>query len=319
MKLNPKEQYKAGVRYVQVEEGQEGQRIDNYLLRILQGVPKAMIYRILRKGEVRVNKGRIKPDYRLNIGDQVRIPPLHQNPKTVTTVPSKWLQRLQQNVIYEDDRIMAVNKPAGLAVHGGSGLDASLIQAFKALYPKLSQLELVHRLDKDTSGCLLLAKRRSTLRALHELLRQGKVNKTYLALVQGRWRKGACEIELPLLKQESAKGGASVKVSEAGKSAISLFHPKQYYAGMTLMEISLLTGRTHQIRVHCQHLGHAIAGDRRYGDEKFNKKLKAMGLKRMFLHAYQLSFVHPDSGDKIEITAPLPTDLEEILLKLTAK
>lgn len=315
--MNPKEQYKAAVRYVQVEEGQEGQRIDNFLMRELGNLPKTLIYRILRKGEVRVNKGRIKPNYRLCLGDEIRIPPLQLQPRSeVPTIGVELQQRMSQTILYDDDDMLVVNKPAGMAVHGGTGLSVSLIHAYKALYPKCPQLELVHRLDKETSGCLILAKKRNCLRRLHELLRQGGVEKSYVALVQGRWRKGECEIQLPLLKQESAQGGASVKVSEKGKMAISRFRPKQYFSAATLMEINLLTGRTHQIRVHCQHLGHPVAGDLRYGEKDFNSRLKSLGLKRMFLHAAVLSFPHPSNEKKIEIVAALPTELEELLINL---
>jgi 23S rRNA pseudouridine955/2504/2580 synthase len=304
------------VRYLEIDETRAGQRLDNFLIAILKGVPKSRIYRILRKGEVRINKGRARPDYRLEKGDVVRIPPLRQAPPSLKAADAETFAWLLPRILHEDDDLMAVNKPAGLAVHAGSGVGVGLIEALRGLRPEAPFLELAHRLDRDTSGCLLLAKSRSALIRLHRMLRDGKLEKTYLALVAGAWRGGTREERASLEKNRPRSGERMVEVSEAGKEAVSVFKPRQRYATSTLMEILLLTGRTHQARVHAAHLGHPIAGDEKYGDREFNRRLQRLGLKRMFLHAWQVRFTHPRSDREMNVEAPLPAELSTLLERL---
>lgn len=304
------------VRYLEIDETRAGQRLDNFLIATLKGVPKSRIYRILRKGEVRINKGRARPDYRLEHGDVVRIPPLRQAPPSFQASDTEGFAWLLTRIIHEDDDLMAVNKPAGLAVHAGSGVGVGLIEALRGLRPEISSLELAHRLDRDTSGCLLLAKNRPTLLRLHRMLRDGRLEKTYLALVAGAWRGGAREVRASLEKNRPRSGERMVEVTENGKEAASVFTPRQRYASSSLMEIRLLTGRTHQARVHAAHAGHPIAGDDKYGDRGFNRHLQQLGLKRMFLHAWRLQFVHPLSGRKMDVEAPLPAELTSLLERL---
>lgn len=308
------------VRYLEIDETRAGQRLDNFLIATLKGVPKSHIYRILRKGEVRVNKGRARPDYRLEEGDVVRIPPLRQAPpplKAGGPEAAEGFAWLLPRILYEDDDLMVVNKPAGLAVHAGSGVSVGLIEALRGLRPQAPFLELAHRLDRDTSGCLLLAKSRPALIALHRMLRDGKLEKTYLALVAGVWRGGAREVRAALERDRPRSGERMVEVSEGGKQAASRFSPRQRYGSASLMEIRLLTGRTHQARVHAAHVGHPIAGDDKYGDREFNRRMQRLGLKRMFLHAHQLQFAHPVSGYKMDVEAPLPAELSSLLDRLT--
>ncbi|HET9680111.1 MAG TPA: 23S rRNA pseudouridine(955/2504/2580) synthase RluC, partial [Gammaproteobacteria bacterium] len=305
------------VRHVAAGEDDAGQRLDNFLLRHLKGVPKSRVYRLLRKGEVRVNKKRAKPDYRLEAGDEVRLPPVRQAaekaPVDINNADG-LLGRLAAAIIYEDDRLLVVNKPAGLAVHGGSGLDFGLIEALRRLRPDAPALDLIHRLDRDTSGCLLVAKRRSMLRAMHALLREGQVEKQYLALVQGKWRGG--KITQALEKNQMQSGERMVKASATGKASTSLFTPEQRFTDTTLMKVVIPTGRTHQIRVHAANAGHPVLGDDKYGDRAANKAIRKTGLKRMFLHAAQLSFIHPVSGEQLILEAPLPVELTSVLNKL---
>ena len=306
------------VQLVEIEEGSDGQRIDNFLLTRLKGVPKSRIYRILRKGEVRVNKGRIKPEYRLKIGDQVRIPPIRlsdssQNKPKPTGQALEWID---DSILYEDNHLLILNKPSGFAVHGGSGLSYGVIEALRAKRPDAPYLELVHRLDRETSGCLMIAKRRSMLRRLHELLREGGLDKTYLTLLKGQWHGGKRKIDFPLQKNTRRSGERMVTVDESGKSALSLFEPVTIYKEASLMRVELYTGRTHQIRVHAAHSGHPVAGDDRYGDREFNKKIRKQGLKRLFLHAHSLSFVLEEPRKEIDVSAPLPEDLRAVLDKL---
>ena len=301
---------------VEIDAERAGQRIDNFLMSQLKGAPKSLIYRILRKGEVRVNKGRIKPAYRIQAGDIVRIPPVRLDVARPITPADQVLQRVERSIIYEDKRLLILNKPSGLAVHGGSGLSYGLIEALRALRPEAPYLELVHRLDRETSGCLLIAKKRSTLRVLHELLRTNQINKQYLALVQGDWGGGDRAIEAPLRKNTLRSGERMVIVSEDGKAARSLFRPLCTRAQASLMQVKLDTGRTHQIRVHALHSGHPLAGDEKYGDESFNQQMKKLGLKRLFLHAVSLAFTLGDDEPRITITAPLPADLDGVLKKL---
>ncbi|EGV50403.1 23S rRNA pseudouridine(955/2504/2580) synthase RluC [Candidatus Endoriftia persephone] len=305
------------VRMVSVEQGSEGQRIDNFLLRELKGAPRSYIYRILRKGEVRVNRGRVKADYRLKLGDQVRIPPVRL---AASPAPPRFSreqrERLERSILFEDERIMVINKPAGMAVHGGSGLSFGVIEALRALRPEERSLELVHRLDRDTSGCLLLSKRRSALRSLHELMQKNLVDKRYLALLAGSWRKGRQEVDAPLLKNTLKGGERVVRVDAAGKPSLTRFTRVRRFKQATLVEAELVTGRTHQIRVHSAWLGSPILGDTRYGDEIANRQLRQLGLKRLFLHAHSIKFRWPGEKRDQEFKAPLPDVLEAVLNEL---
>ncbi|MBI3345090.1 MAG: 23S rRNA pseudouridine(955/2504/2580) synthase RluC [Gammaproteobacteria bacterium] len=303
-------------QFVEISAMQAGQRIDNYLVSRLKGVPRSLVYRIVRSGEVRVNKGRIKAGYRLQAGDTVRIPPLRLSEEGGTSQPGgQFLERIQSSVLYEDDELLILNKPAGIAVHGGSGVSHGVIEALRILRPEAPFLELVHRLDRDTSGCLMIAKQRETLLNLHMLLRGGGVTKHYLALVKGRWRGKGRIIDAALRKNLIESGERRVKVSEEGKEAQSLFEPVTLYAECSLMQIQLMQGRTHQIRVHAAHAGHPIAGDSKYGDPDFDRHMKGLGLKRMFLHARSVA-CQLSNGRKVHVTAPLGEDLQALLKRL---
>ena len=307
----------SAVRMLQISSEQAGQRIDNFLITLLKGVPKSRIYRILRKGEVRVNKGRIKPVYRLQEGDEVRVPPVRLEEKpAVVRPPDEQIERLEAAILYEDKGLIIVNKPSGLAVHGGSGLSFGLIELLRASRPTAPYLELVHRLDRDTSGCLLVAKKRSYLRHLHEQLRADKkVRKHYRALLCGHWDLGKHHENSALLKVTHSSGERMVRVDDRGKQSHTLFKPISTYKQASYMEIELFTGRTHQIRVHAAHCGHPVAGDDKYGNSKCNQDLKKYGLKRLFLHAYRLEFEHPGSGQEMDVIAPLSEDLNAVLDK----
>ena len=299
------------VQFVEISADHAGQRIDNYLMCQLNGVPKSLVYRIVRKGEVRVNKGRIKPEYRLKEGDIVRIPPVRQAEKKAPgKVPDKVLQQIESRILFEDKRIMVLNKPSGIAVHGGSGLSFGLIEVLRQLRPNDKQLELVHRLDRDTSGCLIIAKKRSALRRLHEQLREGSMDKRYLTLLKGKWKGTSKWVDAPLLKNVIRSGERLVFVDPKGKDARTQFIPYSVGDEASLMSVKLDTGRTHQIRVHAQHLGFPIAGDEKYGDEEFNRYLKSKGLKRLFLHAFSLKFYLPDTetGENVPIYVEAPLD-----------
>lgn len=296
-----------------VDTEESGQRIDNYLVRVLKGVPKSHIYRILRKGEVRVNKGRVRPQYKLVAGDTVRIPPIRVADKPVSTGRHPGIRDINEHILFENNRLMAINKPAGVAVHGGSGISHGVIEALRAEWPDAPYLELVHRLDRETSGCLLIARRRSALRDLHEQLREGRVKKIYLALVRGRWRDGQQEVSVPLRKNQLKSGERMVRVDPEGKEAITVFTPVSVFEEASLMEVELKTGRTHQIRVHAAHCGHPLAGDPKYGDDAFNKAMRESGLRRLFLHAGMLEFTDPGQGDVINVSAPLPDTLKSVL------
>lgn len=306
------------VKMLTISEDEAGQRIDNYLLAKLKGVPKSLIYRILRKGEVRVNKGRIKPEYKLQNGDVVRVPPVRVSEKN--TVPiSKNLNKvtsLESHIIFEDDCLLVLNKPSGIAVHGGSGLNFGVIEALRALRPEARFLELVHRLDRDTSGILLVAKKRSALRNLHEQLRVKTVQKDYLALVRGQWQSHVKVVQAPLLKNELTSGERIVKVSEQGKPSETRFAIEERYQNATLVKASPVTGRTHQIRVHTQYAGHPIALDDKYGDKEFDKYMQELGLNRLFLHAFSIRFEHPKTGETLRLNAQLDEKMKAILKKL---
>ena len=308
------------VRLVTIDEDNVGQRIDNFLLSKLKGVPKSMIYRIVRKGEVRVNKKRIKPEYKLAEGDQVRIPPVRVSEENYRTAPSANLERvsrLEDRVLFEDKHILVLNKPAGIAVHGGSGVDYGVIEALRSLRPQQKFLELLHRLDKDTSGVLLVAKKRSALKHLHDQLRHKQMQKDYQALVRGEWQKHDKVVKAPLLKLTLKSGERIVRVNTEGKASETRFKILQRYDGATLVQASPVTGRTHQIRVHCQYAGHPIACDEKYSEQKFDDSMRALGLNRLFLHAAQLKFTHPDTETEMTVQAPLDPELLELLDKLT--
>lgn len=284
-----------------ITENQAGQRIDNFLIKELKGVPKSHIYRILRTGQVRVNKKRVKPDYRLKADDQVRIPPIRTATKSTTKKPSAtFIDLLRSHIIYEDENLLIINKPAGIAAHGGTGINFGVIEILREIYP---YLELVHRLDRETSGCMILAKKRSILTELHALLRDNQIKKTYIALVRGRWPNGKRIVEAPLVKN------SIVRVDENGKPAKTEFRPKQKVANATLIEAIPYTGRMHQIRVHAAYINHPIAGDDKYGDREFNKAMRKKGIKRLFLHAYALEFRLPSTKKTIKVTAELDEKL----------
>ncbi|QFY44208.1 23S rRNA pseudouridine(955/2504/2580) synthase RluC [Candidatus Methylospira mobilis] len=300
---------------IEIDESCSGQRIDNFLFTKLKGVPKSHVYRILRSGEVRVNGGRSQPSRKLDTGDKVRIPPLRLPEREEAPLPGNLLRaRLEHRILFEDDSFMVVNKPAGMAVHGGSGLAYGVIEAMRNIRPELRFIELVHRLDRDTSGCLLLAKKRSALRDLHELFRsEHDVEKFYLALLSGVWARKQQLVDAPLKKNTLKSGERIVRIASDGKPAQTHFRRMRKYSGATLVEAQLLTGRTHQIRVHAQSIGHPLAGDERYGEDKLNAVFRNQGLKRLFLHAAKLSFKHPATGKAFNIEAPLETDLQQYL------
>jgi 23S rRNA pseudouridine955/2504/2580 synthase len=288
----------------------EGQRIDNYLLRTLKGVPKSHVYRILRSGEIRVNSRRAAPMLRLHAGDRVRLPPIRV--AETAPRPEEVRRPIDLPVLFEDADLLVVDKPAGLAVHGGSGVSEGLIEILRRQRPELRFLELVHRLDKGTSGVLLLAKKRSALTELHRQIRAGETDKRYLTLVRGRWRGGRQQVRLSLLRHLLSTGERHVVVSEAGKASVTGFAPRNCWDGASLIEADLRTGRTHQIRVHLAHLGYPIAGDDKYGDFAWNRELARLGLKRMFLHAARFGCHHPGTGERVAFESPLPPGLATV-------
>ncbi|HEA3278964.1 TPA: 23S rRNA pseudouridine(955/2504/2580) synthase RluC [Pasteurella multocida] len=303
------------VKMLTISEDEAGQRIDNYLLAKLKGVPKSLIYRILRKGEVRVNKGRIKPEYKLQANDIVRVPPVRVSEKEHAPISTKLnkVSQLEKQILFEDECLLVLNKPSGIAVHGGSGLSFGVIEALRTLRPDARFLELVHRLDRDTSGILLVAKKRSALRSLHEQLREKTVQKDYLALVRGQWQSHCKVVKAPLLKNELSSGERIVRVSEQGKPSETRFSIEERYEYATLVKASPVTGRTHQIRVHTQYAGHPIALDDKYGDKHFDEQMTQLGLTRLFLHAFSLRFEHPKTGETLRINAPLDPEMKKIL------
>jgi 23S rRNA pseudouridine955/2504/2580 synthase len=295
----------------EVDEDSGGQRIDNYLQKLLKGVPKSHIYRILRSGEIRVNSRRVDPTYRLQPGDRVRIPPVRTaQPGAGKPPPAAF----HGAVLLEDEDLLVVDKPSGVAVHGGSGISSGVIEQMRAARPGLRFLELAHRLDRDTSGILVLAKKRSALTDVHAQLREGQVRKHYLALVLGEWKEDKRNVRLPLHKYVTASGERRVAVDEEeGVESHTVFRLQRALNGCSLLDAELKTGRTHQIRVHLAHLGYPIAGDDKYGDFSANKALARAGLKRMFLHASRIEFRHPRSGGRVHLEAPLPEDLAKYL------
>ena len=303
---------KESVTFLEVGENGADQRIDNFLFRQLKGVPKSHVYRILRGGEVRVNKKRVSQTYRLQPGDLLRIPPVRVAEKPETA----FVPAVEFPVLYEDDALLAVNKPAGTAVHGGSGVSFGVIEQLRRARPQAKFLELVHRLDRETSGVLLLAKKRSALTAMHEIMREGNSDKRYFTLVLGQWKNTRQHVKLPLHKFDTPQGEKRVMVREDGQASHTIFTLQKSWPEFSLLEAQLKTGRTHQIRVHLAHLGFPIAGDDKYGDFARNKVLMKQGLKRMFLHAHSIAFAHPLTGEPLLLTAPLPQDLESFISRL---
>lgn len=297
----------------EVDAGAAGQRLDNFLLRALAGVPRSHVYRLIRSGQVRVNSGRVRAGYRLKEGDRVRVPPVYGRRSEPALVPSGRVRWLAERIVYEDRMILVLDKPAGMPVHAGSGVDFGCIEALRSVAPGLRSADLVHRLDRGTSGCLMVAKKRATLRQLHELLRNGGVDKRYLALVRGRWPRRRADVDVALRTRR--RGGENfVQADPAGKRARSRFRVVQHFDDRaTLVEVVIDTGRTHQIRVHAAHCGHPLAGDPRYGDMQFNTVMSERGLTRMFLHAQALEFVWPGSEEIFSVSAPLPPELSVIL------
>lgn len=304
------------VQQLTISDEEAGQRIDNFLLRICKGVPKSHIYRVLRSGEVRVNKGRIDQTYRLVEGDVVRVPPIRVAEKAATVVPGAEFR-----ILLEDNHLLVIDKPAGVAVHGGSGVSYGVIEQLRAARPQAKFLELVHRLDRDTSGVLLVAKKRTALTNLHEQMRDGVTDKRYLTLVEGDWKNARQHIKLPLHKYSTADGERRVRVQEGGQESHTVFSLLRRFGEFALLEAELKTGRTHQIRVHLSASGFPIVGDDKYGDFTLNKALqKAEGsriaFKRMFLHAWQIRFTHPETGQPVTLKAALPVECERFLRSL---
>jgi 23S rRNA pseudouridine955/2504/2580 synthase len=302
------------VQWIEVDTEAAGQRIDNFLFSRLKGVPKSHVYRILRTGEVRRNGGRIRAEERLDSGDVIRIPPLRMASSEPARVPQERVRSLiEPRILHEDEHLLVINKPSGMAVHGGSGLSYGVIEGLREIRPEARFLELVHRLDRETSGCLLIAKKRSALRHLHEQFRDDAVHKVYLALLAGAWAKTRWLVDAPLRKNLLQSGERLVKVARDGKPAVTEFRRRERYAKATLVEARPVTGRTHQIRVHAQALGHPLAGDERYGDAEANREFRQLGLKRLFLHALETAFTHPGSGRQLRIEAPLDRELRDFL------
>lgn len=302
-------------RTVEVPESREGQRLDNFLLREMKGLPRSAVYRIIRTGQVRVNSKRAKPTQKLLAGDRVRIPPAYLAEKSQGVPPESVIQQIRDSVLFNDKDLLVLNKPSGLAVHGGSGLNWGLIDAARLAFSE-PELDLAHRLDRETSGCLILGRNRDSLKRVHDLLKSTGMHKSYLALLQGHLGQERVEVDLPLIKA-AGRGGERVVVVDYdnGKQAHSIFNRLQSYQQADYVEVQITTGRTHQIRVHAKALGHPIAGDSKYGDKAFNKELRALGLKSLFLHAQRLD-IPLKNGEMLPITAPLPEKLRELLDKL---
>jgi len=298
---------KARARWLEIGEEGEAQRIDNFLLRELKGVPKSHVYRVLRSGEVRVNSGRVKPDYRLQVGDRVRIPPVRMADRKPRAV-----RPLDLPVVFEDASLLVIDKPSGIAVHGGSGVSFGVIESLRAARPQAKVLELAHRLDRDTSGLLILCKRRSALVELHRMLREGEVRKIYLAVVKGALAQKTLELRESLHKHVTASGERRVSVQADGRSALTRVTRLKSSGEFSLLQVELMTGRTHQIRVHLAHAGHPVVGDDKYGDFALNRALK----QRLLLHAAKLSFRHPLGGEPVKLESPLPAEMKAFLEKM---
>jgi 23S rRNA pseudouridine955/2504/2580 synthase len=305
------------VQWLEVNDEEAGQRLDNYLMKHLKKVPKTLVYRIIRKGEVRVNKGRCQASQRVQAGDVVRVPPVILPAEgQVVAPPKNQVERIEQYILYEDKDLLAVNKPSGIAVHGGSGVSWGLIELVRAARPLAKRIELVHRLDRDTSGVILLAKKTSVLRDLHEQIRANKVVKRYMALVTGQWPDTLNKVDLPLQKNTLRSGERMVEVDSEGKPSLTYFEVLAHYERASLLKVTLETGRTHQIRVHCQASKHPIIGDQKYGDEAVNRDMKALGMGHLALHSYQMGIRHPVTQEWLEIEAPLFHDFENIIKRL---
>ncbi|MES2217054.1 MAG: RluA family pseudouridine synthase [Pseudomonadota bacterium] len=303
------------VKFVTIDEAYAEQRIDNFLMNYLKTLPKTRLYRLLRKGEIRVNKKRIAPSYRLQAGDLIRLPPMQLDPKPAlaATPSARLVALLRDSILYEDNDLLIINKPAGIPVHGGTNVSLGVIEALRIIYPTLKHLELAHRLDRDTSGCLVLAKKRSILKELHELMRSGQVHKVYYALTKGQWRPEELRVDVALLKNHLSSGERVVRVDKEGKASLTVFAPVKSFKDAMLVDATLHTGRTHQIRVHARYRSHPIAGDDKYGDKEFNKLMRERGLKRMFLHARLIEFTLPSTSKRISVAAPLDADLLEVI------
>ncbi len=315
--MTSNDQKTSPVQFIEITAANAGQRLDNFLLSIEKGVPKSRIYRALRKGEVRVNKGRKKQTYKLELGDSVRVPPLHTREQTpITTVSDSIRKQLDDSVLLEDEDLLILNKPSGLAVHAGSGIEQGIIEALRITRADLPYLELVHRLDRDTSGCLLLAKNRQALLHLQQQMVEHDINKRYLTVLKDSWGQQEKRIIAPLQKNTVSSGERMVRVDPEGKYAETLFIPLTQFSSAQLTEVVLFTGRTHQIRVHAAHIGHPLAGDDKYGQRDFNKAMKQVGLKRLFLHAWKLGILHPSSHEPLLIEAPVPEHLQQIINQL---
>lgn len=302
------------VRFIEVTEASEGQRLDNFLIRLCKGVPKSHLYKAVRDGQVRVNRGRCQVDYRLQIGDVVRVPPIRVAATVRSVAPSKSFE-----IVYQDDAMLVINKPAGIAVHGGSGVSHGVIESLRAAHPEFKFLELVHRLDRDTSGLLMLAKRRSALVKLHAMMREGGVSKHYLALVQGRVANDRQHIKAPLIKWLTASGERRVRVDPEGQSAHTIVTCLHRLTAYSLLNAELRTGRTHQIRVHLTSIGHPILGDTKYGDDDQLANWKKLGVKRMYLHAHRLEFEHPLSGQALYLEASMPAAFDQLMQALDSQ
>ena len=313
---------KDAVNWLVVGEDAEGQRIDNYLLKVLKGVPKSHVYRILRSGEVRVDGSRVGPDRRLASGNRLRVPPIRAAAPATRAGAVPAGAGAIPPILFEDDALIALDKPAGLAVHGGSGISHGLIERLRQARPEARFLELVHRLDRETSGVLLVAKKRAALVALHAQLREGRMDKRYFVLVRGKWRDAVRAVELSLTKFVTGEGERRVRVEHEGRAARTVFRLLRKWPDaeppLALLEAELDTGRTHQIRVHLTHVGFPLAGDDKYGDFAWNRTLARQGLKRMFLHAHRLRFVHPTTGEELTVESPLPPELARFVARLDA-
>ena len=311
-----------GVSFITVDDDHADRRLDNFLIGYFGNLPRTRIYRMIRKGEVRVNKGRIKQNYRLQTGDMVRVPPLYLSPQEKPSRPPARLSELIDNsIIYEDDYLIAINKPSNIAVHSGSGVQYGVIEILRSQRAETDFLELIHRLDRATSGCLLIAKDHKTLRGMHNSLKNGHVKKNYLALLKGQLTDNIRTVDVPLNKVRSESGDRMVRADNAGKQALTHFHIQQRFHVASFSSVELVTGRTHQIRAHAAYINHPLAGDEKYGDWEFNRAMKKLGLKRLFLHAETLSFEMPNTGrqgagKQIELKVPLPAELDQFLNKL---
>ncbi|WP_346836461.1 23S rRNA pseudouridine(955/2504/2580) synthase RluC [Microbulbifer sp. SAOS-129_SWC] len=305
-----------GVQFLSVPAELAGQRIDNFLQARLKGVPRSRVYRILRKGEVRVNKGRVKAEYKLQAGDVVRVPPVRSPAQAPAPVVGDQLRKLvEESILYDERGLLVVNKPAGLAVHGGSGVRLGLIEVLRQMFPQSPFIELVHRLDRDTSGAIMVARKRAVLLHVQAELRAGRVGKSYLALAAGKWPRGHRVVEAPLRKNTLKSGERMVSVNPEGKPSETRFRVLERFRGATLMAAEPVTGRTHQIRVHAQFIGCPLAGDPKYAPDEVNREFRARGLKRLFLHSQRVSCTLPD-GDQVEVEAPLPAELQAVLQAL---